>query len=107
MGKGDKKTKRGKIVNGSYGRVRRRKKPRIKYEKPVVAEVAKIENGEATEKKSKVEKPVEKKISVKRSTTATAARQEEKETKKPAAKKTAVVSPKKEEAGKPKDKIKA
>jgi 30S ribosomal protein S31 len=32
MGKGDKKSKRGKIVNGSYG-VRRRKK---KVTKPVV-----------------------------------------------------------------------
>ncbi|MGI6719034.1 MAG: 30S ribosomal protein THX [Bacteroidales bacterium] len=26
MGKGDKKTKRGKIINGSYGKVRPRKK---------------------------------------------------------------------------------
>jgi len=36
MGKGDKKTKRGKIVNGSYGILRRRKKLKVKFEKPVV-----------------------------------------------------------------------
>lgn len=43
MGKGDKKTKRGKIILGSYGVTRRKKTSKAvaapKKEKPVVAEV--------------------------------------------------------------------
>jgi 30S ribosomal protein S31 len=35
MGKGDKKSKRGKIVNGSYG-VRRRRKKVVKVEEKAV-----------------------------------------------------------------------
>ncbi len=105
MGKGDKKTKRGKIVNGSYGKVRRRKKLRIKYEKPVVADVHSKEIVEAAEEKSKVKKPIVRKTTVKKNATGT--KPEEKETKRPAAKKTAVANPKKEEADKPKGEIKA
>lgn len=36
MGKGDKKTKRGKIVNGTYGRRRRPNKKRKKKLDPAV-----------------------------------------------------------------------
>lgn len=32
MGKGDKKTRRGKIIMGSYGKVRPRKRPKVKDE---------------------------------------------------------------------------
>jgi len=38
MGKGDIKTRRGKISNGSYGK-RRPKKSSVKTTKPVIAEV--------------------------------------------------------------------
>ncbi len=100
MGKGDKKTKRGKIVNGSYGKVRRRKKPRIKYKKPAVAEVTKKENVVAQEEKSKIKKPIEKKPSIKKTTTA--AKSEKKGSEKPTAKKIAVADPKKNETDKPK-----
>lgn len=106
MGKGDKKTKRGKIVNGSYGILRRRKKLKAKFEKPVITEVPKEIKTEIA-----VEKPMVKKAAVKKTTTK-AAKSEEKEvkktvtkkttTKKPAARKT-VAKPKKEEADKPKE----
>jgi len=87
MGKGDKKTKRGKIVNGSYGRLRRRKKLKAKFEKPVVADVpkeikAEIAEGKAKVKKVAVKKTIAKKVEVKKS-----AKSEEKEITKPAAKK--------------------
>ena len=48
MGKGDIKSKRGKIVNGSYGVRRRRKK--------AVKEVVKVEVKAAVKKKEKVKK---------------------------------------------------
>jgi len=48
MGKGDIKSKRGKIVNGSYGVRRRRKK--------AVKEVVKLEVKAAVKKKEKVKK---------------------------------------------------
>ena len=69
MGKGDKKTKRGKIISGSYG-VRRPKKS--KKALVVVAKPEKVK--EATVQKTETEK---KKTAAKKTTT-----------KKPAAKKT-------------------
>ena len=47
MGKGDRKTKRGKIIAGSYGKTRKRKKA-------IVSKPA------ATKKKAKTKKPVAK-----------------------------------------------
>jgi len=38
MGKGDKKTKRGKIAIGSYGNTRRKKKRPVVAKRPAVAE---------------------------------------------------------------------
>ncbi len=115
MGKGDKKTRRGKIVNGSYGVLRRRKKLKAKFEKPVVDEIPKQIKAEVAEEKPKVKKAATKKAIVKKTTvkkTTTAAKTEEKKakipvvkktaTKKPAARKTAA-RPKKEEAAKPKE----
>lgn len=56
MGKGDKKTRRGKIVIGSHGKLRPRKKekqlvtePKVKVEKPK----AKTEKPKAKAKKEK------------------------------------------------------
>jgi 30S ribosomal protein S31 len=56
MGKGDKKSRRGKIILGSYG-VRR---PRKKTDKPVIKQVKVVE-----EKELKVTKPVKEKKEVK------------------------------------------
>jgi len=115
MGKGDKKTKRGKIVNGSYGVLRRRKKLKVKFEKPVVAETSKKIKAEVAGEKPKEKKAVAKKAAVKKTTvkkTATVVKTEEKETKKPLAKKAAtkrpaakktVTKPEKQEADKPKE----
>ncbi len=66
MGKGDKKTKRGKIIAGSYG-VRRPRKIR-KYSKPVVAD--KTEEPVAVKKPAakKTTKPSAKKTSPKAKT---------------------------------------
>ncbi|HBS87074.1 MAG: ribosomal small subunit protein bTHX [Bacteroidetes bacterium GWF2_38_335] len=52
MGKGDIKSKRGKIVNGSYG-VRRRKKA---IAKAVVAKPVEAETAEVAEKPAKTRK---------------------------------------------------
>lgn len=54
MGKGDRKTRRGKIIMGSYGKLRpRRRKDRgkaeVKAEKPK-AEKPKVETAEKSEK---------------------------------------------------------
>lgn len=114
MGKGDKKTKRGKIVNGSYGRLRRRKKLKTKFEKPVVAEIPKEIKAEVAGEKPKVKKTAVKKVTVKKAMikkTTTAAKTEETETKIPVAKKPidkkptagkTAAKPKKEEVTKPK-----
>jgi len=80
MGKGDKKTKRGKIVNKSYGKLRARKKSNGFIPKP--KEVVVVQ--EETEPKKKA--PV-KKVAAKKKAPA----------KKPVAKKT---TPKKEEKAK-------
>lgn len=69
MGKGDKKTKRGKIVRGSYG-VRRPKKkhdaykPVVKKEEKVIA--TKIETEEPKEKKPAATKAPAKKAPAKK-----------------------------------------
>ncbi len=114
MGKGDKKTKRGKIVNGSYGILRRRKKLKVKFEKPVVAETSKKIKAEVAGEKPKEKTAVAKKAAVKKTTVkkiTTAAKTEEKETKIPVVKKTATkkpavrkttVTPKKDEVAKEK-----
>ena len=47
MGKGDKKTKRGKIILGTFG-VRRRRK---KSDKPEIKPVKKVKEKESIEKK--------------------------------------------------------
>jgi len=91
MGKGDKKTKRGKIVNGSYGRSRRRSKVKNKYVKPIVAEAPKEAKAEIAEEKPEVKKPAAKKATPKKTTAkkpSAPVKSEEKETKKAVAKKT-------------------
>ncbi len=114
MGKGDKKTKRGKIVNGSYGRLRRRKKLKAKFEKPVVAEIPKEIKVEVAGEKPKVKKTAAKKATATKAMvkkTTTAAKTEEKKTKIPVAKKPIIkkstarktaAKPKEEEVTKPK-----
>jgi len=117
MGKGDKKTKRGKIVNGSYGVLRRRKKLKTKFKKPVVTEVPKEVKTEVAGGKTIVKKKaVVKKATVKKTTvikTTAAAKTEEKKIKKSTTKKTTIkkpvagkttTTPKKEEVAKPKAK---
>lgn len=71
MGKGDKKTARGKRIMGSYGNTRKRKKSA-----PVV--VAKAPKANVVKDADAVEKPAAKKTAAKKTTAA----------KKPAAKKT-------------------
>jgi 30S ribosomal protein S31 len=60
MGKGDKKTRRGKIFMGSFGNTRPRKES-VKFEKvekvEKVAKTVKAEKVETTEKAEKAEKP--------------------------------------------------
>jgi len=77
MGKGDKKTKRGKIINGSYGNKRQRKS-KVQYIAP------KVVKKEITEEVEEVKKAPVKKAAAKKTTTTKKATAE----KKPAAKKT-------------------
>ena len=96
MGKGDKKTKRGKIVNGSYGVLRRRKKLKAKFKKRAVAGVPKGIKVEVAGEKPKVKTVAVKKATVKKTTvkkTTTAVRTKEKETKIPVVKRTDVKKP--------------
>ena len=81
MGKGDIKTKRGKIIAGSYG-VRRPRKETAAYVAPVKKEkpAAKVEK-DATEEKVAPKKPAAKKAAAKKSAAKKTAE------KKPAAKK--------------------
>ena len=88
MGKGDKKTKRGKIVNGSYGRLRKRKKEKTRYVKPAVAQAPKEEKAEVAEETSPVKKAPAKKSTTKKTTAKKTTKTAEKAEKKPAAKKT-------------------
>jgi len=87
MGKGDKKTKKGKIAQGSYGVTRKRKKST-----PIVASAkpkAKVATKKAEEKAETV-KPAAKKTATAEKKPAAA--------KKPAAKKTTTKSTSKKEA---------
>ncbi len=61
MGKGDKKTKRGKITQGSYGKTRPRKasKPATTVEKPAKVKEEKAEPKPKATPKAKAEKPEE------------------------------------------------
>ena len=61
MGKGDKKTKRGKITQGSYGKTRPKKssKPAVAAGKP---EKVKAEKPEKAEPKPKAAKPKAEKV---------------------------------------------
>ncbi len=69
MGKGDKKTKRGKIVNGSYGRLRPKKKRKNKYVKPAVqAETTPEKKVEVSEEAPKAKKTTTKKTTTKKTT---------------------------------------
>jgi 30S ribosomal protein S31 len=106
MGKGDKKTRRGKIVRGSFGVRRRRKGKTIaqiirQKEKETPAEkLVEVIKKEKTEKIDKAEekpapkKPAAKKTTVKKAETETKA--EKKPAKKPAAKSTKKPAEKKE-----------
>ena len=62
MGKGDRKTKKGKIRLGSYGKVRPRKKTTVSYvAKIVVKEPVETTKKEATKKKETTKKTTTKK----------------------------------------------
>ncbi len=96
MGKGDKKTRRGKIVNGSYGVLRRRKKLKAKFEKPVAAEVPKEIKTEIAVEKPVVKKAAVKKITAKKTPAKNVAHKtktEKKAVKKPAEKKATTKKP--------------
>ena len=67
MGKGDKKTKRGKISNRSYGKLRKRKN-RVAYNPPTKAPVVKEEE---PKEEVKVAKAPAKKTSTAKKTTTT------------------------------------
>ncbi len=105
MGKGDKKTKRGKIVNGSYGRNRRRKT----LKKKNITKAVVVKEPKATALVPVEEKPGKKKTPVKKTATkpkkttakASAKKTESKAVKKPTVKKT---TSKKEPKAKKKDK---
>jgi len=104
MGKGDKKTRRGKIVRGSYGVLRPRKK------KPGTAEVpdkkAPKKAIPAADEEKKVKKTVSKAKKAeepKVEPEAPKAVKEEKEEKKTAAPKARAGKPKKEEAPQPEE----
>jgi 30S ribosomal protein S31 len=73
MGKGDKKSRRGKIVNGTYGRLRPRKKSsgfaaNASADKAVVADkpAKKVAAKTETEKKPAAKKPAAKKAPAKK-----------------------------------------
>ena len=71
MGKGDRKTKKGKIRLGSYGKVRPRKKATVSYvAKIVVKEPVETTKKEATKKKVTTKKTVAKKKATTKKTTA-------------------------------------
>ncbi|MCF8278010.1 MAG: 30S ribosomal protein THX [Flavobacteriales bacterium] len=65
MGKGDIKSKRGKIANGSYG-VRRQKQSSDAYVAPVVAKKAEPKAQAETEKAETTKKPAAKKAPAKK-----------------------------------------
>ena len=65
MGKGDRKTKKGKIRIGSYGKLRPRKKATNTF---VPKKVEKVKKQEETKKKVAVKKITKKKAAVKKTT---------------------------------------
>jgi len=65
MGKGDRKTKKGKIRIGSYGKLRPRKKATNTF---VPKKVEKVKEQEETKKKVAVKKTTKKKAAVKKTT---------------------------------------
>lgn len=67
MGKGDKKTRRGKITQGSYGKTRPKKSSKAVI--PVVVEKPKKETAPKVEKPKKAEKPAEEVVEEKPKTT--------------------------------------
>ena len=72
MGKGDRKTKRGKIRMGSFGKIRPRKKAKVtfvakKVEKKQVEEVAVVKT--VTKKKTTAKKTTKKKAATKKKAT--------------------------------------
>ena len=74
MGKGDRKTKRGKIRMGSFGKLRPRKKAKItfvakKVEKKQVEEVAVVVEKTVTKKKTTAKKTTKKKAATKKKAT--------------------------------------
>ena len=88
MGKGDRKTKRGKIRMGSFGKLRPRKKAKITF---VAKKVEKKQVEEAVEKTA-----TKKKTSAKKTTKKKAATKKKTATKKKAATKKKTVTKKKE-----------
>ncbi|MCK5846248.1 MAG: 30S ribosomal protein THX [Bacteroidales bacterium] len=110
MGKGDKKTRRGKITKGSYGKHRMRKgKTQEKYVAPVIKEEAKEEVAVVVEKKpaakktaakkaSTTKKEVTKKAAPKKTTTAKKTTTKAATTKKATTKKTTVKAKKETKA---------
>ena len=60
MGKGDKKTRKGKITQGSYGKTRPKKSGKAKLVVEAVVEKPKKEAAPKAEKPEKEAKPVEK-----------------------------------------------
>ena len=65
MGKGDRKTKKGKIRIGSYGKLRPRKKATNTF---VPKKVEKVKEQEETKKKVAVKRTSKKKAAVKKTT---------------------------------------
>ena len=65
MGKGDRKTKKGKIRIGSYGKLRPRKKATNTF---VPKKVEKAKEQEGTKKKAVVKKTTKKKVAVRKTT---------------------------------------
>jgi len=66
MGKGDKKTKKGKISSGSYGVLRKRKKTALFIAKTKKVS-SKAKKEEVVEEKAPAKKPVAKKVATKTS----------------------------------------
>lgn len=76
MGKGDKKTARGKRVNGSYGKVRKRKKSSTISEVSAKAE-KKPAVKKSSAKKTTTKKTTTKKVATKKTATKTSSSKKE------------------------------
>jgi 30S ribosomal protein S31 len=89
MGKGDKKTKRGKIIMGSYGvrRPQRKKQDVAAVSKPLITKV-KVAKPEEVEVAKEKKKPVIKKAAAEKKEEAVATAPKKKTTRKPAKKET-------------------